>query len=184
MRCTYGFILGAFLALFLHCAHAHASEDTDYNGDSDTEEEDSDSNPGQGNGPPSSNSSAEASANADAEASAYYEGNVSATGGNTTVVIEDEPNIFVPSAKGSSTGCDTSGASVGIKAGGFALSFPTYPCEVARTHEALDHAYAVDPNTGVRKHGFVTGTLPGFFLKVRLITKGIFSAIAGLIGLG
>lgn len=105
--------------------------------------------------------------------------------GGDTVILDgnDRNTVIVPQAAGSSTGCDTAGASIGVKAGGFALSFPTYPCEVARSHEAIAHAYELDAD-GTRKHGFVTGTMPAFFLKVRLITKGLFSAVFGLFGLG
>ncbi len=99
------------------------------------------------------------------------------------VVDRDDDVIVVPGSSSSSAGCDTAGAAIGVKAGGFSMSFPTYPCSIARTYQAIEHTLEVDEN-GERLHGFWTGNLPRFFLRARLITKGVFSAIFGLIGLG
>ena len=52
--------------------------------------------------------------------------------------------------RGSAHLCDVAGAGANVKAGGFSVSVPTYPCEVARTYE----------------------------------TRGIFSSVFGLFGLG
>lgn len=51
----------------------------------------------------------------------------------------------------------------------------SYPCEILRTYAALE---------ATEGRGWLMGALPRFFLKTRLVTKGIFSAIAGLVGLG
>ena len=96
---------------------------------------------------------------------------------------DDDDVIVVPASIGSASGCDTSGAAIGVKAGGFSMSFPTYPCSIKRTYEAIEHTLETDED-GKRLHGFWTGKVPRFFLRTRLVTKGLFSAVFGLIGLG
>ncbi len=101
------------------------------------------------------------------------------------IVVEVEvpflESVEEPAASGPGTvysesyGCDSSGASGSVRAGGFGVSSPTYPCEIMRTYEAIKHTEG---------RGFLMGGVPRFFLRVRLITKGVFSAIFGLIGLG
>ena len=76
---------------------------------------------------------------------------------------------------GSAHLCDVAGAGANIKAGGFSVSVPTYPCEVARTYETLDGLQS--------RGGFLAGAAK-VFLHARLVTRGIFSSIFGLIGLG
>ncbi|MEE8537836.1 MAG: hypothetical protein V3S71_07475 [Acidobacteriota bacterium] len=104
---------------------------------------------------------------------------------SAVLVNEIDANVvIVPESNATSAGCDTTAAAVGVKAGGVSLSFPTYPCEIERTYLAIEHTLATDPNSGEQLHGFWTGKLPRFFLRTRLLSKGLFSAIFGLIGLG
>jgi hypothetical protein len=94
----------------------------------------------------------------------------------TTVFEEEEPaasSAVTPEAY--SSGCDTSGGSTQVKGGGVGVSSPSYPCEVMRTREAM---------AGTVGHGFVQGKMARFFLRGRLITKGVFSLIFVLVGLG
>lgn len=76
---------------------------------------------------------------------------------------------------GSAHLCDVAGAGANIKAGGFSVSVPTYPCEVARTYETLDGLQS--------RGGFLAGAAK-VFLHARLVTRGIFSSVFGLLGLG
>ena len=91
------------------------------------------------------------------------------------VVIEEE--VAVPESRGLAHACDVSGAGAGVKAGGVSISAPTYPCEVQRTYEALDEMDAEG------RTGFLAGAARTF-LKTRLFTRGIFSSVFGLFGLG
>jgi hypothetical protein len=100
------------------------------------------------------------------------------TTNNTTVVEEvddDDDAVIVPPASSTADACDSSGVGAAVKAGGFSVAFPTYPCEVMRTYDALEKT---------KGRGFMMGTLPSFFLKVRILSKGVFSAIFGVLGLG
>lgn len=65
------------------------------------------------------------------------------------------------------------GSSVDL--GKASISSTTYPCEILRTYAAIE---------ATRGRGFWMGTFPRWMLKMRLVTKGIFSGIAGLVGLG
>ena len=65
------------------------------------------------------------------------------------------------------------GASVDV--GKIEISSTTYPCEILRTYAAIE---------ATRGRGFWMGTFPRWMLQMRLVTKGIFSGIAGLVGLG
>lgn len=62
-----------------------------------------------------------------------------------------------------------------VSAGGFGLSGGSYPCDLVETYAALELAEG---------RGFIDGTLPRFFLRARLVTRGFFSMIFGLVGLG
>jgi hypothetical protein len=93
-------------------------------------------------------------------------------------VAEEEPIVVVPEVSapyGSSHLCDVAGAGANIKAGGFSVSVPTYPCEVARTYETLD---------GLEERSGFLAVSSRFFLKTRLVARGIFSSVFGLFGLG
>ncbi len=96
-------------------------------------------------------------------------------------IILDQRNKLnvVPQSDAKAFECNTTTA--GTKA--FSISFPTYPCIMQTTYEALDRSYEVDKD-GKRKRGFWTGKVPRTFLRIRLVTRGIFSALAGLVGLG
>ena len=59
--------------------------------------------------------------------------------------------------------------------GKVALQSTSYPCEILRTYAAIE---------ATRGHGFWMGTLPRFFLRARLVSKGLFSTIFGSVGLG
>lgn len=92
--------------------------------------------------------------------------------------LEDYEDDYVPApppAVGGAWACDSSGASGQIKGGGVSISIPTYPCEVARTFQTLDE---LD-----ERGGFIAFTARQL-LRGRLITRGIFSFVAGLFGLG
>ncbi len=65
------------------------------------------------------------------------------------------------------------GASVDV--GPVEVSSDSYPCTILRTYAAME---------ATEGRGWLLGALPRFFLKVRLVTKGIFSMFAGLVGLG
>ena len=94
----------------------------------------------------------------------------------TAQAIEDAvPAQSVPPAVGGAYACDSSGAAGQLKGGGVSISIPTYPCEVARTFQTLDE---LD-----ERGGWLAGTA-GVFLRIRLVTRGIFSAVFGLFGLG
>ncbi len=88
---------------------------------------------------------------------------------------EEIPAASAIPPEATSYGCDTSGGSTQVKGGGVGVSSPSYPCEVMRTKEAVD---------ATERQGFVQGRLARFFLRGRLITKGIFSLVFGLVGLG
>lgn len=91
----------------------------------------------------------------------------------TITIEEDVPNV--PQARGEAHLCDTAGASAAVKAGGVSISVPTYPCEVYRTYQTLDrYEHRKGPLAAMAR----------FFLKVRLGSRGIFSAVFGLFGLG
>ncbi len=62
-----------------------------------------------------------------------------------------------------------------MKAGSISIAVPTLPCEALRTFEAMD---AMDERGG--KLARVTK----FFLQVRLVTRGVFSSVMGLFGIG
>ena len=55
------------------------------------------------------------------------------------------------------------------------MSSTTYPCEILRTYAAIE---------ATEGRGWLMGALPRFFLKMRLVTKGIFAGFAGLVGMG
>ena len=67
----------------------------------------------------------------------------------------------------------TGGSSLDV--GRVEISSSTYPCEILRTYAAVE---------ATEGRGFLMGTIPRFFLKMRLVTKGIFAGVAGLVGLG
>jgi hypothetical protein len=72
------------------------------------------------------------------------------------------------------TGCENDrGGEVDVA--GFGMSSSTYPCEIIRTYQAIK---------ATEGKGFIMGGVPRFFLRMRLVTKGIFSGIFGLLGLG
>ena len=104
--------------------------------------------------------------------------------GDYGVVLDadDAPASSAASVRGSSDGCDTSGASMQVKVLGIGIAGPSYPCEIVRTYDAVAATRRLDENGNVR--GFWTGTLPRKFLWTRLITKGVFASIFGLVGLG
>lgn len=62
-----------------------------------------------------------------------------------------------------------------VEAGPVSASTGTFPCEYIRTLEAVRETEG---------RGFLMGALPRFFLKVRMVTRGIFGAVFGLFGLG
>jgi hypothetical protein len=68
--------------------------------------------------------------------------------------------------------CD---AKTRIDVGPADVAFSSYPCEVAKTQAAVE---------ATQGKGVIMGTLPRFFLRVRLVTRGIFSSIFGLVGIG
>ncbi len=88
--------------------------------------------------------------------------------------VEDMPDE-PPVVRGSSSACDVAGAGAAMKAGSVSISVPTLPCEAVRTFEAMD---VMDARGG--KLAKVTK----FFLQVRLVTRGIFSSVMGLFGIG
>lgn len=88
---------------------------------------------------------------------------------------EDDTAAPTPPAIGSSHGCDVAGASTQVKGGGAGISIPTYPCDVLRTYESMEATAGRGP---------VSGTMVRFFLRARLVTRGIFSMVFGLFGLG
>lgn len=97
-----------------------------------------------------------------------------------TIVLDNDIELsVVPRSDAKAFECNTTTA--GTKA--FSISFPTYPCIMQTTYEALDRSYEKDEN-GKSKRGFWTGKVPRAFLRIRLVTRGLFSAIAGLVGLG
>lgn len=71
--------------------------------------------------------------------------------------------------------CDGPAAAMRLEVAKVGMSVPSYPCEVIRTYEAVD---------ATQGKGFWMGTVPRAFLKVRLISKGLFSALFGIFGLG
>ncbi len=62
-----------------------------------------------------------------------------------------------------------------VDVGRVEISSSNYPCELLRTYAAIE---------ATRGRGFWLGDFPRFMLKMRLVTKGIFSGFAGLVGLG
>lgn len=81
----------------------------------------------------------------------------------------------VPPAVGGAWACDTSGAAGQVKGGGVSISIVTYPCEVARTFETIDE---------LEKRGGFWRSFAKHALRARLVTRGIFSVVFGLFGLG
>lgn len=62
-----------------------------------------------------------------------------------------------------------------IDAGKASISMSPYPCVVVKTYAAME---------ATRDRGFWMGRVPRFFLKSRLVARGIFSTVFGLFGLG
>lgn len=62
-----------------------------------------------------------------------------------------------------------------VEAGPVSVRSSSYTCEVLRTYAAIE---------ATEGRGFVMGGLPRLFLRMRLITKGIFAGVFGLLGLG
>lgn len=71
--------------------------------------------------------------------------------------------------------CDGPAAAMRLEVSKVGMSVPSYPCEVIRTYEAIE---------ATRGRGFWMGVVPRSFLKIRLVSKGLFSALFGIIGLG
>ncbi len=73
--------------------------------------------------------------------------------------------------------CNVDGSSR-VKAGSVSVSVSSYPCTVDRTFKELDD---LDKRKG-RTLGLVWWSK--LFLKTRLITRGVFSTFAGILGMG
>lgn len=71
--------------------------------------------------------------------------------------------------------CDGPAAAMRLEVSKVGMSVPSYPCEVIRTYEAIE---------ATEGKGFWMGVVPRSFLKIRLVSKGLFSALFGIIGLG
>ena len=89
-----------------------------------------------------------------------------------TVREAAKATLLAPAAPpGSAHLCDV----YSMKAGPVSVSVPTYPCEVLRTYATLEDIED--------RNGFLVSSAR-LFLKIRLFTRGVFSSVAGLFGLG
>ncbi len=79
------------------------------------------------------------------------------------------PNVRIERLRASCIGTTS------VDVGPVEVSSSSYPCEILRTYAALE---------ATEGRGWLMGALPRFFLKARLVTKGVFSTFAGLVGLG
>jgi hypothetical protein len=62
-----------------------------------------------------------------------------------------------------------------ISAGKASIELSPYPCVVAKTYAAME---------ATEGRGFWMGVVPRAFLRTRLVARGIFSTVFGLVGLG
>jgi hypothetical protein len=66
-------------------------------------------------------------------------------------------------------------ADTDIEAGKASIKLSPYPCVIAKTYAAMD---------ATQGRGPIQGSVARFFLRTRLVARGIFSTVFGLVGLG
>ncbi len=111
-----------------------------------------------------------------------------ASSGGTVSPSRDEPKVLEKALEDPSPdeeddpsepfdACNVDGSSR-VKAGSVSVSVSSYPCTVDRTFKELDD---LD-----EREGSVLGVVwwSKIFLKTRLITRGVFSTFAGILGMG
>lgn len=134
-------------------------------------------------------------AEATARAEASSKSGARSSTGDQVLVIEGSRDVVhgddyeapapAPAPAYAESRCNTSSASATGTGGGISIGVSSYACDVEEIHDALlklesGHCVTRDATgacSHLVEHGFFDGTVPAFFLKAQLTTKGLAKTI-------